>query len=97
MKKNYKKRNLIYSQTEFKEVEKNGIRLFKADLLKILSGKGFLQQKNGIMIPSWKKMEFGIFQSGICKNLKWKITAPMTVQGHSETMKNNLHRISLEL
>ena len=24
-------------------------------------------------------MEFGFFQSGICKNLKWKITAPMVV------------------
>ena len=29
------KRNLIYSQTEFKQVEKNGIWLFKAESAKI--------------------------------------------------------------
>ena len=51
----------------------------KRNLQKFEVEKGFYSKKNGIMIPSWKKMEFGFFRSGICKNLKWKITAPKAV------------------
>ena len=33
-------------------------------------------------------MEFGFFQSGICKNLKWKITAPMYDPGSAVFPEN---------
>ena len=51
----------------------------KRNLQKFEVENGFYSKKNGIMIPNWKKMEFGFFQSRICKNLKWKITAPRPI------------------
>ena len=63
----------------------------KRNLKKFEVEKGFYSKKTGIMIPSWKKMEFCFFRSGICKNLKWKITAP-TIDRNHDIVRGRLNR-----